>query len=174
MRKTTTTLMALAAVLLATAGCNQQTSASKEPPKAETPAGESAAAQPTGVPENPTMPKAGTMPVAPPLPEGVTELPAGHPPIGGMMAAAGAGAEAPAAGAVSGSVLETMEAGGYTYLQVKTDKGDVWMAGPATKLAKGDKVTASGAMMMHNFHSKTLNRTFPEILFVGGLEVAKP
>lgn len=81
----------------------------------------------------------------------------------------GAGAAAQAAGAVSGKVLETMNSGGYTYVKVAGAAGEVWAAGPETKVAVGDEVSFSGGAPMPNFHSDTLNRTFDVVYFVGAI-----
>ncbi len=72
---------------------------------------------------------------------------------------------------LSGEVLETMDAMKYTYVRVKTTGGDVWAAAPKTRVAVGDKVEVYGAMKMPSFHSKTLDRTFKEILFAAKLVV---
>ena len=86
---------------------------------------------------------------------------------------AGAGdAVAPPAG-LHGSVLETMEAGGYTYALLDTGSEKVWVAAPPIELAIGDEVEAPGAMLMRDFHSSSLDRTFdvvhfaPEIIHAG-------
>ncbi len=87
-------------------------------------------------------------------------LPPGHPPAtapGGAPAGKSLG---------TGKVLETMTSGGYTYVKVNLDKGEVWAAGPETKIAVGDEVTIPSGMAMKNFRSKTLKRVFPEIYFV--------
>lgn len=78
---------------------------------------------------------------------------------------------APAGESVTGTVAETMDAAGYTYLHIKTAAGDKWAAVPQTKLAVGDKVTILNPMVMSNFSSPTLKKTFDEILFgtLGGL-----
>lgn len=65
----------------------------------------------------------------------------------------------------SGKVLETMDASSYTYIHFKTDKEDIWAAGPTTKIAVGEKVSVTLDMPMADFHSTTLNRTFPTIYF---------
>ncbi len=70
-----------------------------------------------------------------------------------------------ATGAVSGIVAETMDAGGYTYVRLTTDNGEKWAAVPLTKLTVGDKITVVSSMVMKDFASPTLKRTFPEILF---------
>ncbi|MBK9061642.1 MAG: nucleotide-binding protein [Acidobacteria bacterium] len=71
----------------------------------------------------------------------------------------------PALVTVSGTVLETMDAAEYTYMRLKTATGETWAAINRTKIAKGDAVTVTNAMVMDGFQSKTLNRTFDHILF---------
>lgn len=68
-------------------------------------------------------------------------------------------------------VLETMNGGGYTYVRVKTESGVVWAAGPQAEVKVGDRVNLADGMLMSDFHSETLDRTFDEIYFVGGIEV---
>jgi membrane protein implicated in regulation of membrane protease activity len=67
---------------------------------------------------------------------------------------------------VTGEVVETMDALTYTYVRVKTAKGDVWAATGKTKVAVGDKVVVPLESEMRNFHSPSLNRDFPVIYFV--------
>jgi hypothetical protein len=73
--------------------------------------------------------------------------------------------------ATNAEVLETMNGGGYTYVQVKTDTGVIWAAGPQAAVKVGDLVNLGDGMLMSDFHSETLDRTFEEIYFVGGIEV---
>ena len=73
---------------------------------------------------------------------------------------------APAAGpSVTGIILETMDSGGYTYMRLKTDEGEIWSAVNVAKVKKGQTVTIATPMMIQNFESKTLKRTFDRILF---------
>ena len=65
----------------------------------------------------------------------------------------------------SGKVLERLEASPYCYLRLQTTRGEVWVAVPEAKVEKGAEVTVSNPMVMNNFESKTLNRTFPEVFF---------
>jgi hypothetical protein len=75
-------------------------------------------------------------------------------------------AEAPGAGlSVSGKVLERIDASPYCYLRLKTAQGEVWAAVPEAKVEKGAEVTVVGAMIMKDFESKTLKRTFAEVYF---------
>ena len=75
---------------------------------------------------------------------------------------------------MSGTILETMDSGGYTYAQLNTGSSKIWAAAPTVKLTVGQVVTVVGGMLMKGFHSKTLNRTFPEIYFAAGFKGAAP
>jgi hypothetical protein len=90
-----------------------------------------------------------------------TQLPAGHPEIPADAQAA------PVQGGSSGIVLETMDAAGYTYARLDMGDREVWAAGPLTPLEVGAVVSLAGADPMPNFTSRTLNRTFDELYFVG-------
>ncbi len=68
-------------------------------------------------------------------------------------------------GQVTGTVAETMDAGGYTYMRLKTANGEVWAAVSQASLEVGAEVTIGNANLMEGFESKTLNRRFERILF---------
>jgi hypothetical protein len=74
-------------------------------------------------------------------------------------------AAAPEESRVTGIIAETMDAGGYTYLRLKTAHGEVWAAVNQAALKTGSEVTIGNAMWMDQFESKTLNRRFDRILF---------
>jgi len=78
-------------------------------------------------------------------------------------------AAAQAPGTLTGTVLETMDSGGYTYLQLDTGAAKPWIAIPQGKVAVGDTISCQPGMVMKNFSSKTLNRTFDSIVFSSGL-----
>ncbi len=69
----------------------------------------------------------------------------------------------------TGEVVETMDSGGYTYLLVDTGAEKIWAASPVTAVEVGQKVSVPKGMMMSNFSSKTLDRTFESIYFVEGI-----
>lgn len=75
---------------------------------------------------------------------------------------------------VSGKVLETMDAGGYTYLKVDTGKAQQWVAVPQTKVKTGDEVSYYDGMVMSNFTSKSMNKNFDSIVFSSGLAGMAP
>ena len=66
---------------------------------------------------------------------------------------------------VTGTVLETMDAGPYTYIRLKTSSEEIWAAVNEVKLKPGSEITIGNAMWMEKFESKTLNRKFDRILF---------
>lgn len=81
--------------------------------------------------------------------------------------------EAVEAGTVTGKILETMNAGGYTYVFVENSLGKQWVALPESEVKVGDEITYMQGMTMTDFYSKTLDRTFEAIIFSGGIAGAK-
>jgi hypothetical protein len=73
-------------------------------------------------------------------------------------------------GMVRGTVLETMNSGGYTYVFMDTGQDQRWIAALETTVKVGDVVQTDQGMAMNGFTSKTLNRTFNVVYFVGGLQ----
>ena len=71
----------------------------------------------------------------------------------------------------SGTVAETINAAGYTYVQVDTGSEKFWAAAPEFKVAVGDSVAVPEGMPMPNYHSKTLNRDFDLVYFVPAIMV---
>jgi hypothetical protein len=72
-------------------------------------------------------------------------------------------------GIFAGKVLETVDAGGYTYINLEQDGKTGWVALPETKVSVGQQVEVQPGMKMGSFTSKSLNRTFEGIVFSGGL-----
>jgi DNA/RNA endonuclease YhcR with UshA esterase domain len=77
----------------------------------------------------------------------------------------------PAGAIVTGEVLEVRDVENYSYLRLKTKDGETWAAVATAAVKKGAKVTIENAMVMKNFESKALKKTFPTIVF-GNLAVA--
>ncbi len=89
------------------------------------------------------------------------------------MAEAVAPSAAPApeiGGAITGTVLETMDSGGYTYARLDTGKDELWVAGPTTPVTVGSQIAALKPMPMPGFKSRTLDRTFDRMYFAGSLQ----
>lgn len=70
----------------------------------------------------------------------------------------------------TGRVLSVIPVQNYTYVEVRNNGRNVWLAGTPVELAEGDIISWNDSMMMQNFHSKALDRTFEEILFVSAIE----
>ena len=73
-------------------------------------------------------------------------------------------------GMVRGTVLETVNSGGYTYVFIETDQDERWVAGRQTAVQVGDVVQSNRGTAMPEFHSKSLNRTFDVVYFASTLE----
>lgn len=113
---------------------------------------------------------ASTAPVA----DATTAKPADHQPgaaPAGMPAVESSATSARDGGdqTVSGVVAETMNSGGYTYARITGPSGDMWVAASEMPLEKGAKLTATVSVVMQNFHSRTLNRDFPQVAFVSAV-----
>ena len=96
------------------------------------------------------------------------------------LALAACGSETPSGGDVAavsdaeltgnkGQVLSVIQVPGYSYVEVRNNGRNLWLAGNPVEVAEGDIISWSDAAMMRNFQSKTLNRTFEELLFVGAI-----
>ena len=79
-----------------------------------------------------------------------------------------AGSTASAQAGISGNVVETMDSGGYTYVQLENKGKKTWVAVPQMKVTKGKTMTFRPGMEMKNFESKTLKRKFDTIIFSDG------
>ena len=73
----------------------------------------------------------------------------------------------------SGEVLEVIDSPMYTYLQVTSDKGPLWLAVFKTDIVKGTAVRYSSGVAMSGFYSKSLDRTFDTIIFVDSIAPEK-
>ena len=72
-----------------------------------------------------------------------------------------------------GKVLSTIDATSYTYIEVVEDKKTIWLAAPTIALKKNNIIRYDDGSEMVNFHSKTLNRTVPSIIFVNRVVLSK-
>ena len=66
---------------------------------------------------------------------------------------------------VRGEVLEVTTVEPYIYLRLKTKEGELWAAVNNAPVQKGATVTIENAMLMTNFESKSLKKTFDKIVF---------
>jgi hypothetical protein len=131
-------------------------------------------------PKTQPVPPSGLAGVGQPQKEAASSgLPSGHPPINGTGKAAppsppkttlnhGNARSKPMVPdqKVEGTVIEVHNAGSYTYLKVKDKTAkEQWAAVLQIPVKQGQKVLISQQMVMDNFQSKSLNRTFDKIIF---------
>ena len=111
-----------------------------------------------------------TMPAGHPSADQQPTMPAGHPSIGQQQG----NPPAPHKGStISGKVVETMNSGGYTYVNLEKDGKKMWVAAPAMQVSVGQELELRNGAVMTNFTSKSLNRTFDSIIFSAGPATGK-
>jgi hypothetical protein len=98
-------------------------------------------------------------------------LPKGHPPIGNA-SATGTHTAPPAGKRLTGTVVETMDASSYTYINVDAGMRTVWAAAPKFPVKVGDRVSVPTDSPMQNYRSDTLARTFSLVYFAGKIHVS--
>lgn len=72
-------------------------------------------------------------------------------------------------GTVSVKVQEVQQVENYTYLLVKGKGPAYWIAVSSTEIGIGEKITYTGGMLMENFYSKELDKTFEKVIFLDGV-----
>jgi hypothetical protein len=78
---------------------------------------------------------------------------------------AAAGSVPPTLPPVTGEVLEVLDVDAFTYLRLRTAKGETWAATSRTAVPKGTQVTLEDPVAMRDFESKTLKRKFDVVYF---------
>ena len=69
-------------------------------------------------------------------------------------------------GTITGTVRERIPVGPYVYVRLETNGGDdVWTAVNEAPMKVGDAITVHNVMLMEQFQSQTLKRTFARIYF---------
>ncbi|MBC8400299.1 MAG: DNA-binding protein [Candidatus Marinimicrobia bacterium] len=75
---------------------------------------------------------------------------------------------------ITGKVVETIDSGGYTYVRVHDGNQTVWAAANQFEVLVGEQVTFPPEMLMEDFESTSLERTFYKIYFVTAIRKLKP
>lgn len=70
---------------------------------------------------------------------------------------------------IRGTVAETMNSGGYTYLLLDRQGDKEWFAVPESLVKLGDEIQLMPGVQMGPYSSPTLKRTFDKITFSGGI-----
>jgi len=71
----------------------------------------------------------------------------------------------------SGTVINSTNSAGYSYIQVEENGAQVWLAAPETRIETGQSIRWDGGAPMRNFTSQSLNRSFDEIFFVSAIHL---
>jgi hypothetical protein len=74
-----------------------------------------------------------------------------------------------AAAAHTGVVQEVLQANAYTYLKIKENDTESWIAIPKRESKVGETVSFAQGLEMRDFKSKDLDRTFASVYFVSGV-----
>jgi hypothetical protein len=77
----------------------------------------------------------------------------------------------PGSARTTGTVIETMDASEYTYVEVDIGDQRIWAAGPRTQVAVGDTVFLPPGILMVDFFSNRLDRNFDRIYLVTSMRV---
>jgi hypothetical protein len=79
------------------------------------------------------------------------------------------GAAIPAGVGHKGKVVDVLNAGGYTYIQIDENGRKLWVAVMSASVSKGDEIEFPDAPLFTNFHSKILDRSFDSLIFAAGI-----
>lgn len=66
-------------------------------------------------------------------------------------------------------VLQRIDSGGYSYVEVSSNNEVYWIAGVQTDVVKGDFIEYDKQMVMPSFTSNTLQRTFKNLVFTSAI-----
>ena len=77
-------------------------------------------------------------------------------------------------GAVTVKVKAVEQVESYTYLLVKGKGPAYWIAVSSTDITTGESITYQGGLLMEDFYSKDLDRTFDKVLFLDAMEGSTP
>ena len=86
-----------------------------------------------------------------------------------VLLATGCNSNNTGSGLTTVKVLEVEQVANYTYLLVKAKGPEYWIAVPTMVANPGETFQYQGGMLMENFESKELGRTFDKVLFLEAL-----
>jgi hypothetical protein len=93
-------------------------------------------------------------------------LPAGHPKVDHRTVTPAANGVSDSEMTQQGKVLGVLDTKGFTYIEVKQDARTLWVAVPTTAVKVGDTVRFENGPVMASYESKSLKRTFSNVMFV--------
>jgi hypothetical protein len=111
-------------------------------------------------------------------PQAGAQAPAGAAAPGGDPHAGLKPQEIPAGAGHKGKVLQTQDAGSYTYVEIEENGQKLWVAFMKEAVQKegvkiGDAIEFPDSPPMVNFQSKELKKTFDKVIFAAGLRKTK-
>jgi hypothetical protein len=74
-------------------------------------------------------------------------------------------------GDITGTVTQAIDVRDYTYVEIDTGDGLIWVAGPVTDVRAGDSVEVPTGIELIDFSSTVLDRTFDKIQLVHVIRV---
>ena len=75
---------------------------------------------------------------------------------------------------IKGTVLEVIDDGNFIYLLLDRGEKQTWATMPAVDVEVGEEVSLIFANIFQNFHSKSMKRSFDELIFSSGIEGKQP
>jgi len=73
----------------------------------------------------------------------------------------------------TGKVIDAIQAGGYTYMELSNNNNRFWVAAKLVRVQPNDTVSWDSATTVTNYTSFALNREFSKIYFVKNIRVAQ-
>ena len=73
----------------------------------------------------------------------------------------------------SGTVLMGKHAGKYTMMLIEEEGEQYWIGANFIDIAPGDQIEFIGGILMRDFHSSSMDHTFPEILLVTNIRITE-
>ena len=70
----------------------------------------------------------------------------------------------------TGTVISHTDANQYTYIEISENGRQLWLAAPRIELINGSSVRFPDGVVMRNFYSKLLKRSFDAVIFVRAVE----
>lgn len=77
----------------------------------------------------------------------------------------------PAVMAEEAKVVSSISTLSYTFVEIIRDSKSLWLAADVIQLKPDDRIRFEEGIMMTNFHSSDLERTFPAMTFVDKVAV---
>jgi hypothetical protein len=93
---------------------------------------------------------------------------------GGKESASMQGSAMAVGGTHTGTVIEVIDADPYTYANVKTKNGDIWVAVPKSDIKKDIEISFNENMRVVDFESKSLGKTFDVLIFANEIQSDTP